>query len=297
MTTSTDRTGRPTVALLGTGTMGAGMARNIAAAGLPLRVWNRTTERARPLADVGAQVCESAADAVRDVDVVVTVLWDAASVEQVLREVGDGLRPGTVLAQLSTVGVDGAARLDDVARELELRHVDAPVLGTKQPAEQGALVVLASGAEAQDVRSLVTPVFDAIGSRTVWLGAAGQGSRLKLAANAFVISLVAGIAQSVALTRELGLDPALFLEAVGGGAMDAPYVQLKGKTMIGRDFTSAFGLDGALKDAELIAAASRDAGLDTTLIDALRQAQRRLVEDGHGDEDLSAIYRLYDRQA
>src|SRR3954451_3662325 len=133
MTNSDSQDARPTVALLGTGTMGAGMARNVAAAGLPLRVWNRTPDKARPLADAGAQVCEDVADAVRDADVVVTVLWDAASVEQVLREASGALRPGAVLAQMSTVGIEGAARLDAVAAELGLRHVDAPVLGTKQP--------------------------------------------------------------------------------------------------------------------------------------------------------------------
>ena len=281
------------VALLGTGTMGAGMARNITRAGIEVRVWNRTPERARPLAADGAQVCASVAEAVRGADVVVTMLWDADSVERVLREAGDALAAGTVLLQMSTVGVEGADRLGRVCDQLGLVHVDAPVLGTKQPAEQGALVVLASGAD--EVRERISPVLDAVGSRVVWLGAAGEGSRLKLAANAFVISLVGGIAQSVALTRELGLDPALFLAAVGGGAMDAPYVQLKGKAMIARDFTPSFGLDGGLKDADLIATAARDVGLDTALIDALRGLQRQVVEAGHGDEDLAAAYRAYDR--
>ncbi|GAA4355872.1 NAD(P)-dependent oxidoreductase [Angustibacter luteus] len=282
------------VALLGTGTMGAGMARNIARAGIDLRVWNRTPERARPLAADGAKVCASVADAVEGADIVVTMLWDADSVERVLREAGAALAPGTVLLQMSTVGVEGADRLGRVCDELGLVHVDAPVLGTKQPAEQGALVVLASGA-ADEVRERIGRVLDAVGSRVVWLGAAGEGSRLKLAANAFVISLVGGIAQSVALTRELGLDPALFLAAIGGGAMDAPYVQLKGKAMIARDFTPSFGIDGGLKDADLIAAAARDVGLDPALIDALRGLQRQVVEAGHGDEDLAAAYRAYDR--
>ncbi|GAB3598352.1 NAD(P)-dependent oxidoreductase [Angustibacter peucedani] len=284
----------PTVALLGTGTMGAGMARNLARAGLATRVWNRSPERAAPLADDGCTVCGTVAEAVRAADVVVTMLWDAASVEAVLREAGDALAPGTVVLQTSTVGLEGAARLQAVADELGVVHVDAPVLGTKQPAEQGALVVLASGGD-DAARERLAPVLDAVASRTLWLGAAGEGSRLKLAANAFVITLVGGIAQSVALTRELGLDPALFLEAVGGGAMDAPYVQLKGRAMIARDFTPSFGIDGGLKDADLIAAAARDAGLDTAVIDALRGQQRRVVEAGHGDEDLAAAYRAYDR--
>jgi 3-hydroxyisobutyrate dehydrogenase len=284
-------TGR--VALLGTGTMGAGMARNIARAGIDVRVWNRTPERAQPLAADGAKVCATVAEAVEGADEVVTMLWDAESVERVLREAGAALRAGTVLLQTSTVGIQGVDRLGRVCDELGLVHVDAPVLGTKQPAEQGALVVLASGAD--EVRDRIGPVLDAVSSRVVWLGAAGEGSRLKLAANAFVITLVGGIAQSVALTRELGLDPALFLEAVGGGAMDAPYVQLKGKAMLARDFTPSFGIDGGLKDADLIAAAAREVGLDTALIDALRGLQRRVVEDGHGGEDLAAAYRAYDR--
>ncbi len=284
----------PTVALLGTGTMGAGMARNLARAGLDLRVWNRTPDRAAPLADDGATVCPTPAEAVDGADVIITMLWDADSVERVLREAAASLRPGTVLLQMSTVGIDGADRLAAVAAELGLVHIDAPVLGTKQPAEQGTLVILLSGGD-DGVRGSIAPVLEAIGSRTVRLGAAGEGSRLKLAANAFVISLVGGIAQSVALARELGLDPQLFLDAVGGGAMDAPYVQLKGKAMIDRDFTAAFGIDGGLKDADLIATAAREVGLDTSLIDALRGQQRRVVEAGHDDEDIAGVYRVYDR--
>jgi 3-hydroxyisobutyrate dehydrogenase len=283
----------PTVALLGTGAMGAGMARNLARAGLPTRVWNRSPERAAPLADDGCTVATSVAEAVDGAGVVVTMLWDAATVEQVLREAGDALAKGTVLLQTTTVGVEGADRLSAVAAELGLVHLDAPVLGTKQPAEQGALVVLLSGGD-DAARTAVAPVLDAVSSRVLRLGGAGEGSRLKLAANAFVVTLVAGIAQSVALTRALGLDPALFLEAVGGGAMDAPYVQLKGRAMIERDFTPSFGLDGGLKDADLIAAAAREAGLDTSLIDAVRSQQRRVVEAGHGDEDLAATYRVHD---
>jgi 3-hydroxyisobutyrate dehydrogenase len=271
--------------------MGAGMARSIARAGFPLRVWNRTRERAEPLAADGAEVCDEAGEAVAVADVIVTMLWDAPSVEEALRDAAGSLRPGAVLLQTSTVGVEGAGRLGEVAAELGIVYVDAPVLGTRQPAEQGSLVVLASG--PAQARPIVSPVLDAVGSRTMWVGPAGAGSRLKLGANAFVLTLVNGIAQSLALTRDLGLDPALFLEAVGGGAMDAPYVQLKGKAMIAGDFTPAFGLDGALKDAGLIAEAAMAAGVDTTLIDALRAMCQRAAEAGHGGEDVAAAYLAY----
>jgi 3-hydroxyisobutyrate dehydrogenase len=283
----------PTVALLGTGTMGAGMGRNIARAGLAVRAWNRNPDRAEPLASDGVTVCRSAAEAVHGADVVVTVLWDADSVVSVLSHLKDALTPRAVLLQCTTVGVEGCERVDAVAEQLGLVHVDAPVLGTKGPAEQGALVVLASG--PAPARPRVEPVLDAVGSRTMWVGEAGAGSRLKLAANAFVISLVAAIAQSLALARALGLDPQLFLEAVGGGAMDAPYVQLKGKAMLAGDFSPSFGLDGALKDADLIAAAARSAGVPTELVDVLRGELRAVADAGHGGEDLAALYRAFER--
>jgi 3-hydroxyisobutyrate dehydrogenase len=278
----------PTVALLGTGTMGAGMARNIAAAGLPLRVWNRTRARAEPLADTGAQVADSPADAVRGADIVITMLFDTASVRSSLEEARDGLGPGTVLLQQSTVGVDGTAELAELADELGLVFLDAPVLGTKKPAEDGALVVLASGPE--EARAVVQPVLEAIGSRTVWVGEAGQGTRLKLVANSWVLTVVEGIAECLTLARSLGVDPQQFLDVVKGGAMDAPYVQLKGGSMLAGDFSPSFGLDGAAKDAALILDAARGAGADVEFVEVVQQHFARALEAGHGDLDLSATY-------
>ena len=281
-------TDQPTVALLGTGTMGAGMARNIAAAGFPLRVWNRTRAKAEPLAEAGAQVAGSAADAVRGAAVVITMLFDAESVESALTEARDGLAPGALLVQQSTVGVAGADRLGKLADELGLVYVDAPVLGTKKPADDGTLVVLASGPE--DVRATVQPVFDAIGSRTVWVGEAGQGTRLKLVANSWVLTVVEGIAESLSLAKALGVEPEKFLDVVKGGAMDAPYVQLKGKAMLAGDFTPSFGLDGAAKDAGLIVEAARDAGADLAVLEAVQQHFARALAAGHGDQDMAATF-------
>jgi len=278
----------PTVALLGTGTMGAGMARNIAAAGIPLRVWNRTRAKAEPLAEAGAEVADSAAEAVRGADVVVTMLFDTDSVRSALEQARDGLERGAVLLQQSTVGVKGTEQLGSFARELGLVYVDAPVLGTKKPAEDGALVVLASGPE--DVHARVDPVLDAISSKVMWVGEAGQGTRLKLVANSWVLTVVEGIAEALSLARALGLEPRLFLDAVKGGAMDAPYVQLKGKAMLDGEFSPAFGLDGAAKDAGLIVDAARAAGLDAGFVDVVRQHFARALEAGYGDQDLSATF-------
>jgi 3-hydroxyisobutyrate dehydrogenase len=277
----------PTVALLGLGIMGAGMGRNIAKAGLPLRVWNRSSDKAQELADV-AHVADSVADAVDGADVVLTMVYDADSVIETMEQARGHLGPDVVWLQQSTIGVEGSDRVIDLAKDLGVTLVDAPVLGTRKPAEDGALVVLASGPE--EARATVAPVFDAISSRAMWVGEAGAGSRLKLVANAFVGTLLEGIADSLTLTRDLGLDPALFLEALSGGAMDAPYVQLKGKAMLAGDYTPAFKLSGALKDIELILAAAEDVGTDLGPLPGVRDHFARAVDAGHGDLDMAATY-------
>lgn len=277
----------PTVALLGIGTMGAGMARNIAASGLSLRVWNRSNEKAQALADV-AQVSETVADAVDGADIVITMLYDADSVLGTMEQARGHLGAATVWLQQSTIGVEGSDRVVALAQDLGVTLVDAPVLGTRKPAEDGALVVLASGPDS--ARSTLSPVFEAIGSRTMWVGEAGAGSRLKLAANAWVATVLEGIADSLALTRDLGLDPALFLEAVAGGAMDAPYVQLKGKAMLTDNYVPAFALAGALKDVDLILAAAKGAGTDLGPMPGIRDHLARAVDAGHGDLDMAATY-------
>jgi 3-hydroxyisobutyrate dehydrogenase len=281
-------TDQPTVALLGTGTMGAGMARNIAAARIPLKVWNRTRSRAEPLAEAGIEVADSPADAVRDADLVVTMLFDVESVEAALDEAREGLKQGAILVQQSTVGVAGADALAARAAELGLLYVDAPVLGTKKPAEDGALVILASGPE--ETKDVVAPLFEAIGSRTVWVGEAGQGTRLKLVANSWVLTVVEGIAESLTLAKALGVEPRRFLDVVKGGAMDAPYVQLKGSAMLDGNFAPSFGLDGAAKDAALIVEAARAAGADLAVIEAVQQHFARALDAGHGDQDLAATF-------
>ncbi|MFC6343810.1 NAD(P)-dependent oxidoreductase, partial [Nocardioides hankookensis] len=224
-------------------------------------------------------------------DVVVTMTYDGPSVEEAIAAARGGLGAGTVWIQAATVGVDATTRLAALADELDLVFVDAPVLGTKKPAEDGTLVVLASGPDS--ARDVVAPVFDAIGSRTMWVGPAGAGTRLKLVANGWVFTVLEGVADALALARDLGLDPALFLEAVRDGAMDAPYVQLKGSAMLADEMTPSFALSGALKDAELVLAAAAEAGTDLAALPGIRDHLRRAVDDGHGDLDMAATWRSH----
>jgi 3-hydroxyisobutyrate dehydrogenase len=273
----------PHVALLGTGIMGHGMARSITEAGIPLTVWNRTRSKATGL---GADVADTPGEAVHGAAVLVTILADADVTEETVRTADP--EPGTVWVQQATVGVDGCERLARLAAELGVVYVDAPVLGTKGPAETGQLIVLASGPD--EAHEAVTPVLDAIGAKTLWLGPAGNGSRLKLVVNSWVLTVVEGVAESLVLARALGLDPQQFLDVVKGGGLDAPYVQLKGAAMLAGELDAQFPLWGAAKDARLIEQAAAEAGVDLAIISAARRHFERAVADGHGDLDMAATY-------
>ncbi len=282
------------VAFLGAGgTMGFGMARNIARAGIELAAWNRSREKVEPLAEDGARICETAAEAVAAADVIVTMLSDA---DATLAAIGAGderggalasAREETVWVQMGTIGEAGTARCIVLAREHGVAFVDAPVLGTKQPAAEGTLVVMASGPEA--ARERVQPLLDAVGRRTLWVGDAGAGSRLKLVTNAWLVSVVEGIAEAIALAEGLGLDPSLLFDALDGGPLDAPYARVKGTAMIERDFEPTFALKHATKDAKLAVTAAERRGLDLVVLAAIARRMEQAVPE-HGEQDLSATF-------
>ncbi len=277
------------VAVLGTGIMGSAVARNLLRAGISVRVWNRTPSRAELLAREGAQVAESAAAAARGADFLITLLPDAGVIEEV---VGNGvlvsLASDGVWLQMSTVGIEGCERLGQLAAESGVAYVDAPVLGTRQPAEEGKLVVLASGPE--DLRERCRPIFEAIGSRTLWLGPAGMGSRLKLVTNNWIAGFLGALAETLALAEAIGVDPARFFEAIEGGPLDAPFARIKGRMMLERSFDPSFTLKLALKDARLILEAAEDGGQRLKITEVVKSRYEEAIAMGHGEEDMSALF-------
>ena len=276
------------VAVLGTGTMGAAMARNIGAAGIPVRAWNRTPERAEGL---GAEVVATPAEAVRGADAMLTMLSDGAAVEEVAGAALDALPDDAVWLQMSTVGIAANERLAAIAGQRGVAFVDAPVSGTKQPAESGELLVLASG--PPDARERVKPVFDAVGSKTLELGDAGEGTRLKLVLNAWLAALIDSLAETVAFAEAIDVDPQQFLAAIEGGPLGPAYAQLKGRMMIERDFPPAFKLSLMRKDAGLVLEASERHDFQATLIDAVTEVFDRAIGRGHGGEDIAAAFCAY----
>jgi 3-hydroxyisobutyrate dehydrogenase len=279
----------PQIAVLGTGRMGAPIARNLLAAGFGVTVWNRTPGRARALADAGARLAASPADAAGSADGVLTMLSDGDAVAGAMTGPAgavSALRPGSAWIQMATVGVDWTERFSALAHDRRIEFVDAPVSGSDGPARDAQLVVLASGADA--VQPRVQPFFDAIGRRTVWLGPAGNGTRLKLVLNTWLASLAEAMAETLAFTGALGLEQELFLDALAGGPLEAPWAASKGRAMLAREFTPGFALGLALKDAHLALDAGREHGLELPLTDALAR-RWELAVTAHGDDDIASV--------
>ncbi|RBQ19713.1 NAD(P)-dependent oxidoreductase [Spongiactinospora rosea] len=276
-----------TVAVLGTGIMGAPMARNLAKNGHQVKVWNRTRDKALPLQADGITVSSHPAEAVTGADVVITMLSDGDAVHAAMSAAAPGLAAGQVWAQMSTVGLVALDRLAALAREHGLIFADAPVQGTRQPAEAGTLVVLAAGPADERLE----PVFSAVGARTIWVGEeVGAATRLKLTTVGYAITLTAVLAESLALLRALGLDPSLFAEVVTGSALDSGYVQTKMKSIRDGDYTPSFTVRNAEKDTRLIAEAASGAGVQVDMAVAAGERFRRAEAQGHGDDDMAAGY-------
>ncbi len=277
-----------TVAVLGAGgTMGRPMARHIAKAGMTVRAWNRSREKAEPLAEDGVTVCDSPAEAAEGANVVLTMLADTDAVVESVSDALEKLDEGGIWLQMSTIGEDGAERCLELAQERGVTFVDAPVLGTKQPAEDGKLVVLASGPE--DVADDVKAIFDAIGQKTLWVGDAGAGTRLKVVCNSWVLTVTEGTAEMIALAQGLGVDPAHVFDAIEGGTLDLPYLRMKGKAILERNFEPMFRLALAAKDAGLVEDSARRHDVEVPLFGVIHR-QMSAAAEKHGDEDMSATY-------
>lgn len=281
-----------TVAVLGAGgTMGFATARNLARAGHAVRAWNRSLKKAQPLSEDGAQILETPAEAVQGADVILTMLADADTVIDCMTG-DDGVLSGqpaddVIWLQMSTIGESGTERCAELARDRELEFVDSPVLGTKQPAQDGKLVILASGPER--VQDRLTPLLDAVGQRTMWMGSAGDGTKLKVATNSWRLAVVEGAAETLALADGMGINPQLVLDAVADGPLDMPYLKLKANAMLQREFEPSFSLKLATKDAGLVQAAAKAHGLDLPVLEAIHRRMEQAVTE-HGDEDLSATF-------
>ena len=284
------------ITFVGIGTMGHGMAESALRAGLPTTVWDRHPERTEDLSERGAQVAATAAEAVRQAGIVVTMVPDAAAVISVARDQGmlAALPPAAIWVQMSTIGLAGISDvMAMVASERpDVVLLDAPVSGSKDPAEQGQLIIFASGPD--EMRPRVAPLFDALGQRTVWVGAVGAGTRLKLVNNTWLALGAEAIADSVALGLRLGLDIDTVAAAIAGGPLVSPWQAAKLQRIARDEFSAQFALSLALKDVRLALQAAGHGRL--TVLERLADEWQQVVDSGLGEQDLTVVTRVLEQQ-
>jgi 3-hydroxyisobutyrate dehydrogenase len=280
---------KPTLAVLGLGTMGRAMAATAHRSGIPVVVWNRDPAAADAFAGTGVHVARSVADAATAADVVITMVTNADAVDSIATEHGlvESLRPGSVWVQMSTIGAQATERLLVLvqAQRPDALFVDAPVSGSRVPAENGTLVIFASGPD--EARPLVQPVFDAIGQRTIWLGPAGNGSRMKLVNNVLLAFTAEGVANSLALAHRLGLATSVVVEAFDGGPLISAWESGKLRRIQQDEYSAEFALGLALKDVHL---ALEDGGPQRfKVLGALASEWEEIVGRGLGDQDVTVV--------
>ena len=277
------------VAVLGTGVMGGAMARNARRAGHEVHAWSVPLADAERLATDGVVVADSAAAAAAGADVCLTMVPDLAAIETFADEFLPALPPHGVWVQSSTIGVVGAERTIELAARHGRALVDAPVLGTREPAERGELTVFASG--DSDAIDRCTPFFDAVAARVLRVGPAGAGSRLKLVVNSLIVAVGAAVSETFALAEALDVDAALLADATAGAPIDAGYTRRKWEMMRTGDYEPpTLQLRYAAKDAHLVADAARAAGLPARVVTAVAALYDEACALGNGDLDMAAAY-------
>ena len=284
------------VAVLGIGAMGHAMATSMLRAGIPTIVWNRRPAATRDLAERGVDVAETAAAAARRAAIVITMVTDTDAVMSIAGDQGmlEALAPGAVWVQMSTIGVAGIDRVAALvaAERPDITLLDAPVSGSRGPAEQGQLTIFASGSEA--ARPRVAGLFDALGQRTIWVGGVGAGSRLKLVNNTLVAFAAEGVATSVALARRLGLQTETVIQALGGSPLVSPWQAAKLDRIAKGEFSAQFALALALKDVHLALQAADSDRL--AALGCLADEWQQAVDQGLGGQDLTVVARVLEQQ-
>jgi 3-hydroxyisobutyrate dehydrogenase len=277
------------VGLLGVGLMGSAMARRLLEQGVAVVAWDRDPEHVRALEGRGGEHAETPNQVVEGAGVVITMLPTADIIHDLVEPLLDDWPKDTIWLQMSSVGAAEADRLTQVAAAHGVTLVDAPVSGSTHPAEQGQLTVLASGPDS--ARTAVEPVFKALASRVLWVGEAGMGSRLKLAANHWMITMVAALAESMHVCRDMGLDQEQFIALLDGGPLGSAYALQKLDEMRRHDYPAGFPVRLALKDLQLVREVAQSAGATMPVLDvALERFTTASVD--LADQDLAAVYEL-----
>ncbi len=283
-------TERRQIGFLGLGTMGAPMAMRLLKAGFPVVVWNRTPAKARPLAEAGAKIGKGPAQVAAEAEIVITMVSGSTDVEAVVLGpdgVLDGMRPGSVLIDMSTVSPAISRKLAAAVTTKQAEFLDAPVVGSRGPAADGMLIILVGGLPITLERC--RPALVAMGKRLVHAGGVGAGSALKLATNLMLAHLAAGLAEALLLVQRAGLDPQQYLEVLEASPFRSPWYETKGAKMIHRDFSTNFALKHMRKDLGLMRVLADEVGVPLPISGAIEQLFQQSEQAGRGELDYSAV--------
>ncbi|MBV2143380.1 NAD(P)-dependent oxidoreductase [Falsochrobactrum sp. TDYN1] len=286
-TTATSHNGVK-IAFLGTGLMGAPMARRLLGAGFTVTVWNRDGNKARPLAEDGAMLAATAAEAAKDASVLITMLTDGNAVGDVLfaQGVAAALEEGATIIDMSSIAPAFAREHAQKLAQSGIRHIDAPVSGGVAGAAAGTLAIMAGG-EA-DVVAELADVFAPMG-RVTHVGPSGAGQLAKLANQQIVAVTIGAIAEAMVLVEAGGGNREAFRDAIRGGFCESRILELHGKRMIDRDFEPGGASRNQLKDLKAVLATARDLSLTLPLTEAVSAEFTDFVDNGGGETDHSAL--------
>jgi len=285
------------IGFIGTGLMGAGMARSLIRKGHTVRLYNRTRAKAEEVAERGGEVVDSPADAVRGADVVVTMLADPAALLGVV-EGGDGIlttiQPGAVLIDSSTVSPPTTLR---VLKQLKARGadmLDAPVFGSKNEADKGELGFIVGGERA--VLERVQPLLDAMG-RTLHVGDNGMGASAKLVVNLIMAGTLHAFNEAMVLATKAGIDSEAMLQIILSSRARSGIIEMKAPQILKRDFTPFFPLQLMAKDMRLVLETAAALNMELPLASALGGIYAGCVADGLAGEDFAATIKPLERSA
>ncbi len=278
---------QPKVTVLGLGAMGHAFAANLLKKGFSVRGWNRSAGKGEDLIDSGLQLCASASDAVTDSQVVIVMLSDGATTLSVVQQAVKALADGAIICQMGTIGVAATEELQHYLAEHrpDVLLLDAPVSGTKGPAENAQITIFASGDRSR--AAAAESVFAAISKGTLWLGDTGAGAKMKLVVNSWLIGLMQSLAESELLAESLGFTPDDLWQALDGGPLAPGYAKVKLQMIGSGDFTPQMQLVWALKDARLAVEAGQSQQLPA--LKNITELWQQAVDDGFGEQDLAVI--------
>ncbi len=282
------------VTFIGMGVMGSAMANNLLNNDVKLTIWNRTKEKAEPLINKGAVYKGSAHEAVEDADIVFSMLTDPEAVEEVaLSETGflQSMKPGALWVDSSTVNPSFSKKANQLAMKEEIRFVDAPVAGSKGPAQQGELVFLVGG-EKQDVEE-AAPYFDYMGKKHIHVGPNSQGTSFKMVVNLMLASNMAAFAEGMILGERLGLSKDFLLDTLPGMPVSAPFLQMKAGKVKEDNYEEEFALKNMHKDLHLAALSGYEENAALKLTNMVKEVYAEAKVNGYDNLDFSAIYDFY----